>query len=169
MDQYTYPNVPVVPRILVPSQYSSKKFSMTDDGYGNHDSRSPVAYLSPTQIPNNPLSLRQQQQQQQLNNNNENIYSNQQPSYPNNIDKGRMKKGIYHEPLKDNSGDNNSFGGYQYPISNLNNLKRNSFQENPFKCSKTLIIIFVIIIGLFSLTALAISIYLLVRSSTTSL
>ncbi|UJR17936.1 hypothetical protein I4U23_004835 [Adineta vaga] len=161
MVEYISPYTPVVPRIL-PSQSPSKIFPISEDRYPYQhvDNHSPIVYTNPSNAPPGPLSTRAQLNHNELS-----------PISSNNIDKGRLKKGLYHEPLKDNSGDfypnNYSPNGYQqYPGGHYHDYPRmRSFEDNPLKCSKALIITFGIIIGLFSLTALTISIYLLVRFS----
>jgi len=79
---------------------------------------------------------------------------------------------FHHEPLKDNSGDyfpRNSSFEYSHQI-NSNSQLSNKPRENPLinKSAKNLIITFGIIIGLFALAGLAISIYVLIRITTTT-
>jgi hypothetical protein len=74
--------------------------------------------------------------------------------------------------LKDNSFDQyppiNSYPtNYDYRSFD-NNSRENPTQDSINKSTKIIIIIFGIIVALFSLTALAISIYLLIRISSSS-
>ncbi|CAF1358283.1 unnamed protein product [Rotaria sp. Silwood1] len=173
MDPYQSPYLPIVPRIL-PSQDSPKKIPMFDDRsqYVDNYPRSP--YGSPTNF--QPLSTKNQLANNEINHQ-DNPYSNQSlsPTSFDNSSPGRMKNRIYTEPLKDNSNDNiptNSYSGYGYPPNYFNrpydNIKRNSSEDKNNVCTNTVLAVFGIIIGLFAITALAISIYLLVRISTQS-
>ncbi|CAF2792528.1 unnamed protein product [Rotaria sp. Silwood2] len=182
MDQYPSPYVSVVPRIL-PSQYPSKKIPINDESNQYIENNSLRSYTSPTTMLNRSVNYPPLSTRTQIINNNE---LNQQenplssPSFvSNNIENplhGRTNSRIHHEPLKGNSGDiirRNSYSNYVYPNNYdyglYDNLRRNSNQDNRNdKMSiNGYIIIIAIIIGLFALTALAISIYLLVRITTT--
>ncbi|CAF4707727.1 unnamed protein product [Rotaria sp. Silwood2] len=143
MDQYPSPYVSVVPRIL-PSQYPSKKIPINDESNQYIENNSLRSYTSPTTMLNRSVNYPPLSTRTQIINNNE---LNQQenplssPSFvSNNIENplhGRTKR----NSNQDNRNDKMSINGY--------------------------IIIIAIIIGLFALTALAISIYLLVRITTT--
>ncbi|CAF3346145.1 unnamed protein product [Rotaria sp. Silwood2] len=143
MDQYPSPYVSVVPRIL-PSQYPSKKIPINDESNQYIENNSLRSYRSPTTMLNRSVNYPPLSTRTQIINNNE---LNQQenplssPSFvSNNIENplhGRTKR----NSNQDNRNDKMSINGY--------------------------IIIIAIIIGLFALTALAISIYLLVRITTT--
>ena len=74
---------------------------------------------------------------------------------------------IFHEPLKDHSDESH----YPYPPLYSDPFSRSPYdngqrgQQDPLSLLKIFLIIFGLIIALFSLTALAISIYLLVKLS----
>ncbi|CAF1268015.1 unnamed protein product [Rotaria sp. Silwood1] len=183
MDQYSSSYVSVIPRI-VPSEYSSKKIPMIDQVNNQSlDKNSLIRYTSPTttilnrSVNNRPLSTRLK-----IINNNQTTNKQESPSLNqsfilNNLENSsndRTKTGIYHEPLKDNSGDNiisrNSYSKSSYPNSYdyglYENLKINSNKDNKndrIYSYGYIIIIIEIIIAFISLTALAISIYLLVK------
>ncbi|CAF1217752.1 unnamed protein product [Adineta ricciae] len=162
--EYASPYIPVVPRIL-PSQNPSKIFPVNEDPYSHQylDNYSPSTHVNPTINSYGPLSTRAQLNQHDLS-----------PVLSNHADKIKNKKGVYHEPLKDNSGDFYPNGypyrsayDQQYRSGNYYDYPRmDSFERNPLQCSKAIIITFGAVIGLFALTALTISIYLLVRFST---
>ncbi|CAM4868635.1 unnamed protein product, partial [Rotaria socialis] len=175
MDPYVSPYASVVPRIL-PNQYSSKKIPMIDEGHQYADNYPPSRYVSPTTIQSRsmnfpPLSTRAQIMNNEMNH--QEIPMSNQSIVSNSIDNslnGRTKNRMYHEPLKDNSGDiipRNSYSAHGYPSNYDNGLyeifRKNSNDDNKRDraCPTGLFIIIVIIIGLFSLTALTISIYLL--------
>ncbi|CAF1018561.1 unnamed protein product [Rotaria sordida] len=178
MDQYPSPYVSIVPR-LVPSQYSPKKIGMIDEGNQYLDNNSGRIYTSPTTMLNRSLNNPPLSTRTQLINNEDNTLANQS-FISNNIENGfypRSKSRIYHEPLKDNSGDINRINSYSksvYPINDQYDLYENSKRYSNENNRTTnnypnlnVIIIIIIIIGLFALTALAISIYLLVKISHT--
>jgi len=90
----------------------------------------------------------------------------------------KSKNRLHLEALKDNSGgqfspNSDPYSGYGYlpnsDYKSYENFKQSPLQENSNKNSpKILIIIFGVIIGIFSITALAISIYILIRLSTST-